>query len=163
METLESEESKGHMWGEKNQKGKVERMFQAWACPVPFLSLSHLISVLAARFYESFPNRDRGPKLGDLAFIYILTGFGLLLLPLFFLENREQDGISRGQKETEQESLKQQNPWASFPQGTVWLPCGFNVFVRPSPLITIMSLERAMRAEFVCVHAFLQSVEDKTT
>lgn len=39
-----------------------------------------------------------GPKLGDLAFIYILTGF----------RKETQDGISRGQKEREQESSKQQ-------------------------------------------------------
>lgn len=83
--------------------------------------------------------------------------FVLLLLSLFFFfRNREQDGISRGQKETEQKSFKQQNPWVSVPQGSVRLPCGCNVFVCPSPLITIMSLERSVMAEVVCVHECLQ-------
>lgn len=44
-------------------------------------------------------------------------------------------------KKKQHESFKQQNPRVSIPQGSVWLPCGCNVFVRPSPLITIMSLE----------------------
>ena len=92
---------------------------------------------------------QKGAKTGRSG-IHLHSYWFVLLLLCFFSENREQDGISRGQKETERESFKQQNPWVSVPQGSVWLPCGCNVFVRPSPLITIMSLERSMRAGFVC-------------
>lgn len=66
----------------------------------------------------------------------------------------EQDGISLGQKETEQESLKQQNLSENIPQRSTCLPCGRDVFVRPSPLITIMSPDISVRAEFLCLCVF---------
>lgn len=99
----------------------------------------------------------RSPTIRSLVFIYILAA--LLLSSFFSSSRREQDGISTGQKETEQEPFKLQNPGTSVPQGSVWLPCGCDVFVRPSPVITIMSLERCMRAELMCIHVHLGRCE----
>lgn len=104
---------------------------------MPFSSLSPYQCLGHTFFLEIIPGCKKGPKLGDLAFIYILTGW-CLFFSLSHFKKTGKDGISRGQKETEQDSLKQQNPWMSAPLGSVRLPCGCNVFVRPSPLITIM-------------------------
>lgn len=104
------------------------------SCPSPH---SHLISVLAAHFYKLSQDAKMNPELGDLAFIYIPTGW-CLFYSLFHVKKTGWDGISRGQKEIEQDLLKQRNPCVSVPLGSIRLPCGCNVFVRPSPLITIM-------------------------
>lgn len=141
----------------KRRKRKQKKAFrpELVSCPSPH---SHHISVLAARFYKLSRDTERGQNLEIWhSFTFLLVCASRALF--FFLKNREQDGISRGQRETEQESFKQQNPWLSVPQGSVWLPCGCNVFVRPSPLITIMSLERSMRAGFVWVHVWLERCE----
>ena len=154
------------------KRRRKKKTSHAQACLVPFSSVSpyqHFgckfscvcvcVCVCFVFFFlfTNYSSMQKGAKTGRSG-IHLHSYWFVLLLLCFFSENREQDGISRGQKETERESFKQQNPWVSVPQGSVWLPCGCNVFVRPSPLITIMSLERSMRARFLCLCVLSASV-----
>lgn len=130
-------------WGIKLKKPKHFR---------PRLVLSshwQLISILAGRVFHIIPGWMKGP---DLEIWHSSTFLLVQASPvLFFPQQHEQDGISGGQKETEQKSFKQLNLWVSVPQRSVCLPCGCGVFVHPSSLITIMSPQRSMRARFLCV------------
>lgn len=123
------------------------------------MSSSHwqLISILAGRVFHIIPGWRKGP---DLEIWHSFTFLLVRASPVLFFspQQHEQDGISGGQKETEQKSFEQLNLWVSIPQRSVCLPCGCSVFVHPSSLITIMSPQRSMRAGFLCVLVRSQSV-----
>lgn len=71
----------------------------------PSLSYALFLTLtLSASWLHVFTNyagmQREGPILGDLAFIYILTGLCLSCSLFFFFRRESEDGISRGQKET---------------------------------------------------------------
>lgn len=130
---------------EKNEKGEKNKG------PSLSRALLFTLTISASWLYvfTNYPGTRKGAKTWRSGINLHSYCFVPLLLFLLPFKTRKRDGISRGHKETEQESFMQQNLWVRFPQGFVWLPCGCNVFVHPSPPITIMSLERSVRVEFV--------------
>lgn len=121
------------------------------SCPSPHSPYQRL----GCTFLQIIPGPRKGPKLEDLAFIYILTGlcFSCSFFPL--QEQRARWNFKRPQRNREG-IVQATKSWSEHPAGIHRLPCGCNVFVRPSPLITIMSLERSMREEFMCVYVCLE-------
>lgn len=124
---------------ERNRKEKYKkRAFrpQLVLCLSPH---SHLSASWLHVFYKLCWDAERGQYWEiwhSFTFLLVCTSPALF----FLLQEERARWNSKGPKKKQHKSFKQQNPRVS-PKGSVWLPCGCNVFVRPSPLITIMSLE----------------------
>lgn len=136
----------GSLKTRNRRKKKTNKTIQAWACLEHFSSRSPY-QCLDCTFLQIIPQCREGfetPRSG--IHLHSYWFFSFPALSLFFPFKRQSKMEFQGAKKKQSRThSSNKNPWENVPQGSIWLPCGCNVFVRPSPLITIMSQEGRVR------------------
>lgn len=139
----------------KKGKGKVEKKFSG-----PSLSRALLLTLTISapwlHVFTNYPGMQKGAKLGDLAFIYILTGL-CFSCSLFFPSRTESkmEFQEAKKKQSRNRSSNKIPEWASRRDA---YGCRAVVMSLSAHLLWLPScLWRSMRAElFVCVYVCLQ-------